>query len=266
MRSHALAIVVAFVSSTNAQLVGFSPFAQPFEFGDQSDLAKRQACPSNYNSCAGLGDSSACCAPDTNCARDQAGNVACCPFNAACTGAISGTATGSITSTTSGFVLGGTTTSTDVLGPPTTVNGVFGGGSTVPNAPYPFVYIPTSYTDAALCSQYYTSCQSESASCFASLGGQINGVTVAGGGSGITVGGAVTTTIPAASASSICSVLSASACYGLQPAACTQFQTGTNGVASATFAQAAPPRMTAGPRIMYAMGAGAVVGAAGQFI
>jgi len=287
MRTAVLSSILAFLAVANAIPDEYSAFATPltnggprpfqrqFSVGNgtsgngtaQDCLIKRASCPTNYNSCSSLGSSDTCCPSDTNCSLDQAGNVACCPFSASCTGTIAGTATasGSVTSSTSSnFILGGTTTTT-TPSVQTTPAGVAGGGSTVPNAAYPFVYIPTSYANSILCSSYYTSCQSESTSCLAALEG--NGVTVAG----VTTQQGASTTLPSASAASICSTLSLSACYNLQLSQCSNFGSGTAGTATTTASglfqsAAARPRITGCSKMMYAMGAGAVFGAAGVLV
>ncbi|KAK7513634.1 hypothetical protein IWZ03DRAFT_237383 [Phyllosticta citriasiana] len=71
-------------------------------------LEKRQGgtnCPNSYSACAALGAPGLCCRRNTNCALDQAGHVACCPVNAACTGTIRGSS-----------VAGGYSVSTTTLG------------------------------------------------------------------------------------------------------------------------------------------------------
>lgn len=225
-------------------------------------LHKRQNCPTSYNNCASLGSGAnvACCPTNQNCALDAAGHVACCPYNAVCTGTIAGTITASATTTTGAPTLGVTTTTDDYNTASPTVTGDFGGGSTVPNDFFPFIYIPTSYANAGLCSSAWTSCQAESTSCFASVAG-VNGVTVSGVAGGTTISG--NSGAVASSASSICSSLSTSACYNLQVTDCAQF--GNGGIAS-TSANAGGPRPTPCPGMVYAMGAGAVMGAAGALM
>lgn len=284
MRATAASLFIVLVNTVNAveNLVGFSLFSDSY-FGLSSNelLVKRQSCQSGYNACSNLGASSVCCPTGTDCALDDAGHVACCPTNAKCTGTIGGTATGKATATSSstgGIILGGTTTSsiTSATTSPTITSlttGVAGGGSTVPNNYYPFVYIPTSYANAALCTSAYSSCQSASTSCFASLAGA-NGVTVSGLGGGITVSGVSGTVL--SSASSICSSLSAQGCYNLQQSQCSIFgtasaaTTGTTTTTSASggFVQVGNhgPRQTACPGMLYAAGAGAVFGAWGGLV
>ena len=270
MRIATLPPLLALLSTARAYLDEYSPFINPFANVDSRPLiVKRQSCPYGYNSCSAFGYSDACCLVNTNCALDDAGHIACCPFNAACTGTV-GAATGSVISTSSGYVLGAPTTTTSAAAFITPSSGIAGGGSTVPNAPFPFVYMPTSFADRALCSSYWTSCQSESVSCFSSLA-----VMIAGPG--------VTTPGPAA-ASSICSELSASACYGLDSATtCDGFpaaagvtttatttnpfvQTTVAGTATGAATGAAGSRATGCREMLYALGVGAVVGAAGVLL
>ncbi|KAL1792026.1 hypothetical protein ACET3X_009777 [Alternaria dauci] len=78
------------------------------------ELLKRQnnnACANQYFNCAGLGAPGLCCPRTAVCSADQAGQVACCPQGAACTGAIGAIATGAIPSATStvSFVIASTT-------------------------------------------------------------------------------------------------------------------------------------------------------------
>ena len=285
MRSIALLFCTGLFRVAYAIAHGYNPYSDPL-FGLSNDalLVKRQNnCQSGYNSCGSLGENDACCPQDTSCALDQAGNIACCPSGAVCTGTIHGTRTGSATSasgtasgtSSGGFVLGGTTATTttssasQITSAPTTTTGLAGGGSTVPNAFFPFVYIPTSYANAALCTTAFSSCQAASTSCYASLAGQ-NGVTVSGFGGGTTVQGATGTIL--SSASSICSSLSAEGCYNLQESQCSQFGTGGGQTGTATtttgFVQVGNygPRQTACPGMLYAAGAGAVFGAVGGLL
>ena len=281
MRIATLAPVLALLTTVTAELDGYSPFVNAFTNAVPRPLIiKRQSCPANYNSCSNFGYSNACCPVNTNCARDDAGNVACCPVNAFCTGTVGGIGTGTATSTSSGFVLGGSTTTTrpSTFTVPTT--GVQGGGSTVANAPFPFVYIPYSFADQDLCSSYWTSCQIESSSCFSSLAGAAQ-VTIAG--PGVTSPGS-------AGASSICSQLSATACYNLELPTCAQFPaaagatgatttatttnpfiqtttaTTTNPFIQTTVAGAGGSRATGCPEMIYALAVGAFVGVAGVLV
>jgi hypothetical protein len=264
MRTATLPPLVTLLSTASAFLDGYSQFSSPFAQADSGPLIlKRQNCPSNYNSCSAIGYSNACCPVNTNCALDAAGHIACCPFNAYCTGTAGGPA-GSATLSTSVFVLGASSTTTTTAAFITPTTGVQGGGSTVPNAVFPFVYIPTSFANQALCSSYWTSCQSESASCFSSLAGATQ-VTIAGPG---------ITSLGTAGASSICSELSATACYNLELTTCALFPaasgaataTTTNQFVQTTTAIGGGLRATGCPEMMYALGAGAVVGAAGVLV
>lgn len=281
----------------------FSPFYPPFLddsyllLGDHDqslELVKRQTCPSGFSNCAAQGNGGACCSSGTTCTTDGGGRVACCPTNAACTGTINaGTGSGSLVTltqggttsssslflvpatasgSTSGSITASPTASSSTSGglvfPTTTtaasIAGGFGGGSTVPNAPYPFVFIPTSYANAQACSSAFTQCQSQFTSCTASLGGA-NGVTVSGGGAGTTVAGATAT----GSASAICSSLSQTACYGLQLSNCQAYGTNGETVGASTSGgnsfvvttrNAAPTRC---PGNYYEIGVGFAVGAVG---
>src|SRR2546421_2750332 len=213
MRTATLPPLVILLTTASALVDRYSQFSSPFAHADSGPLIlKRQNCPLGYNSCSTIGYTNACCPVNTNCAQDDAGHIACCPFNARCTGTVGGSP-GSAISSTSAFVLGASSTTTSTAAFITPTTGVEGGGSTVANAVFPFVYIPTSYADQALCSSYWTSCQSESASCFSYLAG-VTQVTIAGPG---------ITSLGAAGASSICSELSATACYNLDLTTCAQF-------------------------------------------
>ncbi|EXJ58954.1 hypothetical protein A1O7_06385, partial [Cladophialophora yegresii CBS 114405] len=246
----------------------YSPFSNPLgSLPEDALLVKRQGCQAGLESCSGLGANNVCCPSGTTCTLDQADQVACCSVGVACTGSIEGTLTGSIaTSSTTGAALGSTTTTT---GGAISITGVGGGGSTVPNSYYPFIYAPTSFPNADQCSSAFTSCQAASTACFTSLAGA-NGVTVGGiNGGGITVQGVSGTILSAAS--SICSSLSSVGCSNLQQVSqCTVFGSGS-GVTPTTIAGTNGiiqignngPRQTACPGMLYAAGAGAVIGAMG---
>jgi hypothetical protein len=339
----------------------------PVYFNHQRPLLVSQGCPADHNSCSLIGHSEACCQPNSHCALDAAGNVACCPSNAVCTGTIATCPTGwkscpqslgggcchadhasgasctllsptssttsnpcsttsapgstllpncaygppcgyyhpqccaaneycytdlenvaQCTATKTGYWQTYTTTyiETDIETLTTTATetltttdieiitstftslgcqyslgevlcgnicclaGQFcqsagqcrpvgggstpyysttstttvtiparpgkhtcaAGGSTVPNAPFPFCYVPTSLANMAVCSSYWSSCQLESTSCFASLEGSTE-FTVSG--PGVTSG--------CTAASCICSELSVSACYNLELSICALF-------------------------------------------
>lgn len=89
-------------------------------------------------------------------------------------------------------------------------------------------------------------------------------MTVSGANVGITIQGA-STTVPGAS--SVCSSLSQQACYGLQTGICPQYggasATGLGTGSGFSVSAGAGARVTGCPGIIYAMGAGALAGAAG---
>ena len=243
-----------FIAGCIASASPYSPFFLPLESSTTDrtlNLFRRQNyCASGQQSCSNLGQPSTCCKKNSACAIDQAGNVACCPTGAACTGSIS-IAVPTITS--SGTAQNAALSTAGPLTTPST-NNAAQITSTVQNPYFPFVYVPTTYSNAAGCSSYYSSCQSEFASCTSSVGGGVNGVTVAGAGGGITVQGASAT----AAASSICASLSSSACSGLQIASCSAYGSG------ATFIQPnAAPSHCAG---IYGMGVGVAIGIGGQLL
>lgn len=106
------------------------------------------------NSCASL-DSDLCCGKKASCARDDAGNIGCCPDRAVCTGIVPGA---------------GSATATPAAGsasaaPGAAITHAIQGTSTLSNQYYPFPVLPTNYADAADCSKSYSSCQAESAKC-----------------------------------------------------------------------------------------------------
>lgn len=62
----------------------------------QHDLLKRQfsnTCPADFNSCDNVGAPGLCCVDNAQCVADDAGNVACCPAGAVCTGTVNGVIT-----------------------------------------------------------------------------------------------------------------------------------------------------------------------------
>ncbi|OKL60219.1 hypothetical protein UA08_04621 [Talaromyces atroroseus] len=187
---------------------------------DLQILKRDGNCPANYNSCSNEGESGICCESGTTCTVDAANHIACCPTGAKCTGTLGAT------STTSGFVFPeGTTTTSSSSSTSSTSSAASITGSTIPDAAYPFVYIPTTFENAATCSSYYSLCRSEYTSCVVSLGGQY-GVTIGGSGGGVTVEGNSGVT-SASAAVSTCSSLSREACYGLQESYCTAYGTST---------------------------------------
>jgi hypothetical protein len=202
------------------------------------------ACATNYYACAALNAPGLCCPRSATCTADQNRAVACCPQGAICTGSLGATAA----NTNGGFVPAATTTSAPFVqgsgAAPTA-----GPRSTVQNAFYPFVYIPTTYANAAACSAAYTGCQRDAASCTTALANGAQGVTVSAPN-----GGATITAVPSVglqSAQSICASLSAQACFALQVEACRSFGGEANGVAT---------RACGGG---YLMGVGVVAGVVG---
>lgn len=161
-------------------------------------------CPSSGIACGNLGAPALCCPSQAFCAFDQAGNVACCPSRAFCTGTISSVSNAIATAAATAFV---------------------------PNAYYPFAFIPTTYSNPEICSSSYSRCQTDFSSCTSVLGAGGNAVTVNGGG-GVGVTGPVQGFLGPVSAASVCSSLSQQACYGLQLANCATFT--ANGGAVAT--------------------------------
>ncbi|PSN72759.1 hypothetical protein BS50DRAFT_616305 [Corynespora cassiicola Philippines] len=191
-------------------------------------------CAQGYSDCGGIGAPGLCCRTNQVCSADAAGNVACCPSRAACTGTIGNVGGGAATQQPTQTVPGGATTTSSTVpfvvatstgeGNPFVQQSSGGGAttrSTVPNEFYPFAFIPTTYTNAAACSSAYSTCQTDAASCTAALASGRQGVAVSAPN-----GGATITAIPSlgpASASLVCSSLSSQACYGLQVEACARF-------------------------------------------
>ena len=213
------------------------PFSAPLIQQDASnnflELFRRQnACQAGYNACTNLGAASVCCSTNAICTPDAANMVACCPSGASCTGTLG--ASGSMATTTGPLLLGGNGATTTAGSVSTTGNSLFPATSTsspqstVANPYFPFLYIPTSFPNAGVCSSYYTSCSSELSSCTASLGGEVNGITGNGGAVPVTAQGAGVT----AQAASICSSLYTQGCYGLNLAYCSSL-TGSNTAATA---------------------------------
>ncbi|EAU36397.1 predicted protein [Aspergillus terreus NIH2624] len=194
-------------------------------------------CLAGYNPCSNLGHSEVCCASDTKCSRDAADNIACCPTGASCTGSLSGD------STSFQFPQTGSATASTTGPNQATIT-----GSTLPGA-YPFVLVPTTFPNAGVCSSYYSLCESEYTQCLTHLGAGY-GVTVAGGGGGVT-----RAATPAAV--STCSSLSLQACHGLNLGYCGTYATG-QGDAN----QAGPGRPTSLQDLVFGM----AVGVAGMFI
>lgn len=101
--------------------------------------------------------------------------------------------------------------------------------STVPDAPYPFYYIPTSYPDRGACSTAYSACQGQYSSCLRSLANShVATITVdANNGKGKAEGKkndnyGLTTTM-AGDGVAQCQSLRHRACYGLRPQFCSVY-------------------------------------------
>ncbi|KAL2012915.1 hypothetical protein VTN00DRAFT_440 [Thermoascus crustaceus] len=258
MRVSLLSVILLVPSALSIEL---SPFYPPL---DNTGVGKRSIedvlrilkrhdnnCPAGYDPCSDLGNSEVCCRDGTRCSRDAANNIACCPTGASCTGSLTPTTGPGAQST--GFMFPQSTSAST-----TESNAAAITGSTVPNAPYPFVYIPTTFANAKTCSSYYSECQTQYSKCAVSLGG-VHGVTVAGPGGGITVQGST----PTGDAQSICSSLSREACYGLQVGYCTAFGTaGATGNQFVNPGQAAPRRSSS----FRDLAVGLAVGVAGLFV
>ncbi|KAL4920246.1 hypothetical protein BDW62DRAFT_176995 [Aspergillus aurantiobrunneus] len=201
---------------------------------DVLQLLKRDGnCPGGYNACDDLDNSDICCRSGSICTSDEANHVACCPSGASCTGTIAG-------STSGGFEAPQTSDAT-----PTGDNGPQITGSTMSGA-YPFVYVPTTFSDADVCSSYYDRCQSDYTQCITHFEGY--GVTVTGGGVDFTQGGG------APGAVSTCASLSQAACHGLNLGVCGNYEGGADGAGS---------RRTSS---LHDLLVGMLVGAAGFFI
>ncbi|KKK20626.1 hypothetical protein ARAM_000151 [Aspergillus rambellii] len=159
-----------------------------------------------------MGDSDICCRTNAICTSDDANHIACCPVGASCTGTLTDPSTG-----TGSFQFPQSTSATTTTsgGSEATIT-----GSTLSGA-YPFVYVPTTFSNADVCSSYYTQCQSEYTACITSLGGGY-GVTVSGGGAELTRSGG------AAGAVETCSSLSLAACHGLNLGYCGNYAGGSS--------------------------------------
>ena len=200
-------------TSSTCQFI--APLVQQTPKDSLLELFRRQSsCQAGYNGCTNLGQPSACCTTTATCTTDANNNVACCPTGATCTGVLGSAAT------TTGSLLAGATTTANSLSPVTTAAGAGFVESTVPNQYFPFLYIPTTFANAEVCSSYYTSCQTEYSSCLTSLGG--GGGVVASITSAATLiqltGRQVATAT--GSAASVCSSLYSQGCYNLQEGYC----------------------------------------------
>ena len=235
MRTSLLSVVLlALTTSVSAS----SDLTCPFERAilgrapqPHDDRFKRQTtdpCGPNLQSCSFLsrpGAGSACCATNAVCTLDNAGNVACCPEGAFCTGTLSSVpATVAITTSTQ---TGATIITPVVTGsaPTYTV------GQYINNAYFGFPVLwlqGAQFPDANQCAAAYQTCDSYYTACTNALqsGQQVPagyGVTVSAPGGGFTagVGGGVVTVgpQPVESATSICGSLRAVGCPG-QGATC----------------------------------------------
>ena len=246
-----IAWALAIALSQLCSAAEYSPFYAP-DTSFASGLHLFQRSSKCANSCASL-DSDLCCGKKASCARDDAGNIGCCPERAVCTGIVPGA--GSATATPAA----GSATAA----PGAAITHAIQGTSTLSNQYYPFPVLPTNYADAADCSKSYSSCQAESAKC--------TGFVEGGGGYGVTVSGAqgqVTqqAAIPAVSAESICSSLSKEACHGLQESQCSTLGGARSSAGGKSFvfgesSNAGPA--PSGCAMVYGMGVGVALGLAG---
>ena len=230
--------------------IEYSPFINPSEESvlNLNLFRRSDKCAT---SCSNIG-ADVCCGKKAVCALDQAGNVACCPDNAVCTGTISaGVAPTNAPSP-----------GLSTAAPTAAITHAISGTSTLSNQYYPFPVLQTPYANAADCSTSFSSCQAESAKCTGFVEGGGYGVTVSGENGQITQQAA----IPVQSAESICSSLSQEACHGLQLAQCSTLG-GAASSAHGSFVAGGSSNAGAAPtrcRIMYGMGLGVAVGLARQ--
>ena len=264
-------IATASAFSTTGPTPTACPFTAPIFPGGQQDslfeLFRRQnACQAGYNPCTNLGAANACCNVNAICTVDPNNFVACCPTGASCTGTI-GAATASATS---GLLVAGTST-TGNIAPTTTGNSLLPAStanfvqSTVANQYFPFLYIPTTFANAGVCSSYYTSCQSEYASCITSLGGVVQATTTAPAATNIQLtarqlAGAT------GSAATICSSLYSQGCYNLQQAYCASLSGAATGSGIIISASGAERTIYHGSWGLVGVGFGMVLGMVGQLL
>ena len=254
----------AFLFSHLTRAAEYQPFAPGLpEDAIQDDFGNfgffRRSDSKCGTSCAGMGEN-VCCGKKSVCALDQAGNVACCPINAACTGTISVLGEAAITSG------GANTAAAPTAAPSGAISHAIKGSSTIANSYYPYPVLPTTYANAGECSSSFSGCQAESAKCTGFIEGGGYGVTIAGGGGGVTQQGAM----EPASAEAICSSLSQQACHGLQLSMCSTLGGGSSKpsaaansfVAGDDSAGAAPTRCFG----LYGVGVGMAVGIVGQMV
>ena len=160
----------------------FSNYLQPFSPNPRWSLnVFRRSNSKCANNCSSVGEN-VCCGKQATCALDQAGNVACCPLNAVCTGTIGSLSGASVT--VSGQSTAASAGATPTAVPSASISHAISGSSTVFNSYYPFPIAPTKFPNANDCSSTYSACQAESAKCTGFIEGGGYGVTINGGGSG----------------------------------------------------------------------------------
>lgn len=236
-----------------------SRIAKPLLVHDALRRRQDNSCPPDSNSCSSLNGSPVCCASGTDCRLDDAGQVACCPQGARCTGSIGGA---SVSGNTGGFVVGvgstsTTTTTSGLLVPASTTStstalisgqGLSTVGTGAPNGGFVgFLPLATPFPNQQVCSSAYSSCQSEFQRCTSLVGGSVNGLTITG--AGVTIAGPGATPVP--SAASICQSLSSAVCLNLQLSNC-------NTLANAAAPTPFPP--------LYGVGVGLLLGVAEQVL
>ncbi|CAG8177353.1 unnamed protein product [Penicillium olsonii] len=247
MRSSWIWIAATFLTSAHSITAPFSPAEEAVNRRAFEVLRILQRadnnCPSGTNPCTELGNANACCRQGTNCSRDAADNIACCATGASCTGSLTGTKT---TDSTTNFMFPNAATATATADANTE--------STIDGA-YPFVYVPTAFSNPQTCSSYYSVCQSEYAQCTGALMGRY-AVTIGGEGDGKTIQ-AVTA---ASQATSICSSLSVDACHGINLNYCGSVATQTGD------SEAAGNHAVIRSTSLHDLALGLFVGVAGMFI
>ncbi|KAL4933935.1 uncharacterized protein BDV17DRAFT_286740 [Aspergillus undulatus] len=208
-------IAATFLLASSALSINPIPFDSPITASPDTNkraydvlqlLRKRDGnCPGGYNACGDLDNPDICCRSGSRCTSDEANHIACCPTGASCTGTIgAGSTSGNFDSPT-----------------PTGNDDAQVTGSTIDGA-YPFVAVPSTFSDADQCSSYYDRCESDYTSCVTYFGGW--GVTVTGGGADFTQGGGA--------ARETCSSLSQSACHGLSLGDCGNYEGGQDGASA----------------------------------
>ena len=259
-----LTTACAIATATTSPTPTACPFTAPLFKGEPVPLVelfrRQNACQAGYNPCTNLGAANACCNVNAICTVDPNNHVACCPTGASCTGTL-----GAVGSTSSGVLVGGagaTTTTGNSLFPATTANFV---QSTVANQYFPFLYIPTTFANAGVCSSYYTSCQSEYSSCITSLGGAVGAITTAPAATNIQL--TARQLAPATgSAASICSSLYSQGCYNLQQGYCASLSGAATGSGIIITASGAERTIYHGSRGLLGVGLGMVLGIVRQLL